>query len=232
MKNYVYRGNLLLASCYALLTATGCAHYQYLTVDSSLPRNNLNEYVVDNDTVSIRYNYSEANLRISMSVYNKLMKPLYIDYLRSAIIINNEQLNGPIYDEYQPGFIAPLSYVRVKSIPLRISPFDSGSSEDSKEESIGSGEGKKLSYDKNTTPFHFRNILALTENEDYSSPTFYDYSFWISDIMESGKKPSSVAGRADQSYINKSAKSNFWLAYSGIILVTLIIPLMILAAAG
>jgi hypothetical protein len=232
MKSYKYTGNLLLVLCVTLLMSTGCNRYQYLFIDSTLPRNNLNEFVVDNDTVSIRYNYSEANLKISMSVYNKLMKPLYIDYLRSAIIINNEQLNGPIYDENQPGFIAPLSFVRVKSIPLRFSPFDSGSPEDSKEVSMGSGKGKKLTYDKNTTPFHFRNILAITENDDYSSATFYDYSFWISDLIESGTKPSSVADRADQSYINKSAKSNFWLAYSGIILATLLIPLMILAAAG
>jgi len=216
-----------------LLASSACNRYQYLFIESTLPQNNLNEYVVDNDTVSIRYNYSEANLRVSMSVYNKLMKPLYIDYLRSAIIVNNEQLNGPVYDENQPVFIAPLSLVRLKSIPLRFSPFDPGSPEESKQGSIGSGKGTRLSYDKKTTPFHFRNILAITENEDYSAPTFYDYSFWISDIIESGTKPSSVADRkADQSYLNKNARSNFWLAYTGIILVTALIPLMILAAAG
>jgi len=233
MKNDIYRGNLLLASFYALLTATGCAHYQYLTVDSSLPRNNLQEYVVDNDTVSISYNYSGANLRLSVSIYNKLMRPLYIDYLRSAIIINNEQLNGPVYDESQPGFIAPLSYVRLKSNPVRYKIFDLKTLGESKQASAGSGKGTKVSFDRKSSPLHFRSIIALTENEDYSSTTFYDYSFWISDITESGVKPKSFTDRqANQSYIVKNASGNIWLVYTGVILFTVLLPLTILAAAG
>jgi hypothetical protein len=233
MKRYLYRGILLIVSCIAMLLSTGCSRYQYLFIGSSLPQNNLKEYVVDNDTVSIRYNYSEANLRLTVSIYNKLLRPLYIDYLKSAIIINNEQLNGPIYDDTQPGFIAPLSYVRLKSNPVRYEDFDIKDLGESKQVQIGSGKGTKLSFDKNSTPLHFRIIIALTENDDYSAATFYDYSFWLSDIIESGVKPKSVPERqANQSYINTSASTNIWLAYTGVIVVTVLIPLVMLAAIG
>ena len=233
MKSYLYRGILLPVSCIAMLIATGCNRYQYLFVDSNLQQNNLNEYVVDNDTVSIRYNYSEANLKLTVSIYNKLMKPLYIDYLRSAIVINNEQLSGPVYDESQPAFISPLSFVRLKSNPVRYENFEIKEMGESNQVQIGSGKGTKVSFDKNSTPFHFRIIIALTENEDYSAATFYDYSFWLSDIIESGVKPKSFPDRqANQSYINTSASTNIWLVYTGVIVLSVLLPLTILAAAG
>ena len=204
LKNFIGRRNFILVSCFILLS--GCAQYQYISVSSHLDQNDKKEFIKENDTVKIKYTFAGENFPINITIYNKLQQPVYIDWQRSVVIINNVQVNDPFYHEGQSSFIAPLSYVTVSSNSLK-DQFIKPNPGDQKTYVLVSGEGSrgtKYSYSEQSTPLFFRNVLALTTNEDLFGPTFFDYSFWVSDIIQTGIGPSAMSyNPPNQFYIHK-----------------------------
>ncbi|MFD2572789.1 hypothetical protein ACFSUS_19265 [Spirosoma soli] len=49
--------------------------------------------VLDNDTLTLRYNFSSERGQMHISLVNKLNKPLYVDWKRSAFIIGQDKLD-------------------------------------------------------------------------------------------------------------------------------------------
>ena len=172
----------------------GCSKYQYAFISSHLYQNDKKEFINENDTVLIKYTFSGENFPITLTIYNKLQQPLYIDWERSVVIINNIQLNSSFYRDGQVSFIAPLSYVTVSSNSLKQDFIKLDSEAPGTKVAItgNSTQGMKYSYNEESSPLFFRNILALTTNENYSASTFFDYSFWVSDIIETSAGPSSM----------------------------------------
>jgi hypothetical protein len=66
--------------------------YQYVTLDSDLEKNESREIVLENDTVRISYSFDGVNCPATIRVYNKLDKPMYVDWQRSAFIVNGHAL--------------------------------------------------------------------------------------------------------------------------------------------
>jgi hypothetical protein len=78
-----------------------CASYQVLTVSSRETRQNeANEFVIENDTLELCYNFNGRNGPIKMKIRNKLQQPMYIDWKRSTLIINDRAIS------YVPGTMA------------------------------------------------------------------------------------------------------------------------------
>jgi hypothetical protein len=78
-----------------------CGAYQVMTVSSrEIPQNKLGEFVVENDSLVLSYNFNGQNGPITMTIKNKLQQPLYIDWKRSALIINERAIS------YSPGTMA------------------------------------------------------------------------------------------------------------------------------
>lgn len=83
---------LPLASLCFLLTS--CGTYQYMTVTSTnMKQNDKQEFVLENDSIRLRYNFSGQNAPVSLAVENKLAKPMYIDWKRSALIVNSHAIS-------------------------------------------------------------------------------------------------------------------------------------------
>jgi hypothetical protein len=211
---------------YSLIAITACARFQYASVNSYLPKNESGEYVIENDTVTIKYSFAGENLALSLTIYNKLRQPLYFDAERSIIIIEDEQINGTFYGEEQVSFIAPLSNIRFSSIPLRDKLFEINSQDSSIQKTKVVNEGTNYSYDINTSPMYFRVILAISPNENFSLPTFFDYSFWVSDILQSYSGPKSISYKpANMFYLKKST------GFGNIIYWTSMITILVIGAA-
>jgi len=210
---------------------SGCSRYELVCMNSMLPQNDKKEFVNENDTVSIRYAFNGENLPLTITVYNKLAQPLYIDPGRSTVVINNAQVSDAINVEGQYSFIAPLSYVTITSSQLldhlfKVSPEDSMIIE-----KTHTTMGMNYSFSAETTPLFLRCILAITPNEDYSYPTFYDYSFWVSDVLQTYMNPKSVSSnQLNQSYIKKATGVGKTLSLTGSLL--LLILLYGLGAGG
>lgn len=71
---------------------SACSTYQYVTLsNTSLKPGDKNEYVFETDSVKVSYSFEGANCPVWVKVFNKLDKPLYVDWSKSAVIINGER---------------------------------------------------------------------------------------------------------------------------------------------
>jgi hypothetical protein len=215
--------SILPLTLYSILILSGCSRYQYISISSHLDQNDKKEFVNENDTVSIKYSFTGENFPLTITLYNKLHQPLYIDLQRSTVVINNVQVNGPFYNENQISFIAPLSYATLKSNPLKNQLIEL-SPQDSLKNQHRTNLGINYSFGEETTPLFFRVILALTTDENYSNPTFFDYSFWVSDVLQSMSSPKSISYKpSNMFYIMKSTKfgnSIYWIGLTAILLIS------------
>lgn len=82
--------NTLLILLFGTLSQMGCMKYQYATVASNLATNDQQEFFVENDTLLIRYSFSGYGGPVNISIHNKLNVPLYVDWSRSALVVNEE----------------------------------------------------------------------------------------------------------------------------------------------
>ena len=74
-----------------LLFCLSCTTFQYVTVSSSaVAKNDRNEFVVENDSIQLVYNFSGFRGPVKISIFNKLDVPVYIDWQRSAVIVNDK----------------------------------------------------------------------------------------------------------------------------------------------
>ncbi len=66
-----------------------CTTYQVMTVSSkeAAQQNTAAEFVIDNDSLELCYNFNGHNGPIKVKIRNKLNKPIYVDWQRSALII-------------------------------------------------------------------------------------------------------------------------------------------------
>jgi hypothetical protein len=198
------RLTLFLLGVGCLILLSGCTSYQYVYIDSNLKKNEIKEFVQETDSFKIKYNFSGQNFATKITIENKLNKPVYIDWGKTTLIINDIQEDGSFYSDDQINAIAPNSSVTVSSNVLvnqfiDPTPFDSTNSVSPVKDT-----GNIHLYNENNTPIYFRSILSLTTHEDLSSPVFFDNPFWISEIFQTTNGPSSRNIQSDQFYISKS----------------------------
>lgn len=83
---------LLICICFC-----SCSAPSYISTIKSatlgVEQTEIGEFVIDNDSLQIIYNFNGINAPIHVEIYNKLSKPLYVDWNRSAIVINGTATN-------------------------------------------------------------------------------------------------------------------------------------------
>jgi hypothetical protein len=88
MKNLFY----FVALAVVASTLGGCSKFQYASLQSDLPKT-LGSAILENDTVKITYSFKGKNCPVRIQVANKSNKPVYIDWKKSALIINDQRLS-------------------------------------------------------------------------------------------------------------------------------------------
>ena len=83
----------LLPVLTGLMYLTGCTTYQYLAVDGDLPHNIHRQYVSENDSVKIIYTFAGLHGPVTIDFYNKLDIPLYVDWSRSALVLDSQRIS-------------------------------------------------------------------------------------------------------------------------------------------
>jgi hypothetical protein len=176
--------NLIIISLFFLIT--GCSRSQYLFVDSHLYQDEKKEFIAENDTVMLTYSFNGDNIPITLSIYNKISSPIYIDWSRSTVVINDSQDDELFDTDSKTSIISPGAKVVLSSFPMRDTFFDPDINDPRIKVSLvgGTMKGVRYTYDEKSTPFYFTNILALTTHDDLSHPAFYENSFWVSDIIK------------------------------------------------
>lgn len=72
------------------LMLSGCAQYQYIGLKEKAPQNPTS-FVSENDTVKVTYEFTGFDCPLTITVFNKLNKPIYIDWSQSSLITNGNR---------------------------------------------------------------------------------------------------------------------------------------------
>ena len=98
----------LLLIIFTFLFSCTSTRYYYSEVNTENKKTHKTEegdFIIENDTVSTTYTFNGGNGLVTISIYNKTDQPMYIDWKRSALILNdlafsyksdNAQMSGSI----------------------------------------------------------------------------------------------------------------------------------------
>ena len=89
----------------------GCKSYvQVFDTDSTIQTNKDGFYIYENDSLKITYSFWKNKGLMTFSIYNKMNKPLYIDWKKSSYVANSVKLNYWIDEEKNQTFSSYGSY--------------------------------------------------------------------------------------------------------------------------
>lgn len=111
----------------SLLGFSSCTTYQYITLDSfETVKDTSKSFTWENDTLQVAYNFNGKNGPVAMTLANKLDKPLYVNWKKSALIRDGQafslmdrnvlidgafassSVGGKVYHETEGGFAGAL----------------------------------------------------------------------------------------------------------------------------
>jgi len=74
---------------------SGCSKFQYITVSeqNSSKHNNQSFVVAEDETIKIEYRFNGLNGPVNLTIHNKQNQPLYVDWGKSALFINDKRLS-------------------------------------------------------------------------------------------------------------------------------------------
>lgn len=79
---------------FSIVIFVSCNVYRYTTVESkSIHKNDQAVFTEENDTLRIEYNFSGYNGPVAIKIFNKTNQPLYVDWKRSSIIVNDKAIS-------------------------------------------------------------------------------------------------------------------------------------------
>jgi len=218
---------ILVLACFGILVFSGCSQYQYISMNSNLKQNDNREYISENDTVQTKYIFAGRDCPMRVKIYNKLQIPLYIDWSRSALIIDTDQVSDPFYHDSTYSLIDPhasieLSGILVQNCFIPTSPNDSAAKV-LIYTNCGTTEVTRYSYTPDTSPLYARCYLVLSTLEDGSAPCYIDDQFWVSDIKKTMACPASLAYKPyNEFYVKKTTTYGKILGVLGVVLLSVL----------
>lgn len=227
----------LLSIALTMLAFSSCASYQYLTLDSSeVQKNDKKEFTWENDTMRLIYNFHGEGGPISMSIYNKLSKPLLVNWKKSSfvrdgqafsLLDHNVQLSGG-YSGSSTGTIAasfdlpegmnlvpPGSFITkslnalVQPAPVYSAKFTEKTEERKVTNPMGGGYSyKRFLFDPTASPLQFKSYLAFALANS-TEEFFVSHSFYAQEVLLSSEVPeyfTPYKQQGDQLYVRQPAQ--------------------------
>jgi hypothetical protein len=206
------RNIICLLSALVLLLLNSCTAYYYSMLDSNDSNGGKNlshDFVQENDSAVVTYCFTGENAPVAISVYNKLDEPLYVDWARSALIIddvasNYYQSSAIVHpDEVMPtgmpvpkgiGFVPPHS--RIVETPLQLSnitykkiPKEAYSPQTFARANNGEVTLPTCNFTEANSPLFFRSYLTLfVGDKDGKEKQHMNFqrSFYVSKVIRGG----------------------------------------------
>ncbi|MBX2895409.1 MAG: hypothetical protein KF763_08195 [Cyclobacteriaceae bacterium] len=72
-----------------ILTCSGCYRYQYASLSSDLNKGKSQQFVFETETMRIEYAFIGMNCPVQIKIVNKSISPLYVDWGKSALILDD-----------------------------------------------------------------------------------------------------------------------------------------------
>ena len=206
-------------TAFVLLFLSGCAEYQYVTVDSGLDKADKQQYYYENDSLRINYTFAGPDFKVTTTVFNKMDQPLYVDWQKSAVVLDSQQMDDAYKINGLDGFIAPHSNLSVTSNILIDQFFNvraTNHEEGKGSENANERTGHAIQYSDSVSPMHVRSILALTSNNDLSDPIYFDSPFYVSGIKKTFSGPLSTQELPqNQFYLKRETGFGKFMGWTG-----------------
>ncbi len=218
---------IALLTVFAFLSYS-CNSYQYYTLQGNLPKSQYSDFFFENDTLQIIYTFNGNNGPVTTKIFNKLDRPLFINWSQSSFIINGKNFNYQIsskqlyesketYDDNMDmsvknsnlEFIAPLSELTTFHTNLNnqfIVPGNCDSTKYTQKYSSSTGYPTKVKeyyYSEDNSPILFRNYLTYTVDPKIENQHSIDSQFWISNIFKTNN--GSIPYSPDMFRVSKSS---------------------------
>jgi hypothetical protein len=100
---FIMKKITIVLALFALLTSCSKQFIQIFDAGSTNAQAKDGSFVFENDTVKITYSFWANKGLVTFSVYNKLSKPIYIDWKSSSFIYNDHKLNYWIDENQKVG---------------------------------------------------------------------------------------------------------------------------------
>jgi len=195
----------------------GCSKHQFVFVEGQQDYSYTNDFVIENDSVTIRYDFSGPNIPVNIKIFNKSQKPIYVDWKKSVAIIDGKRYNywndnitfehsgssfhgftnssfygeGVLIKDERISFIPPNAFIETTRIMLQTVLFENlplhNRQRLSFETEYGPVQAKKYTFSEVNSPLIFRSILTLSAKESFNDETHFETDFWVSEIVESPK---------------------------------------------
>lgn len=185
--------------------------------DPYTSKNENGEFVIAGDSIEIRFNFYGENAPITISVNNKTSQPIYVDWRRSGVIIDDqsvtlrEPLDEDNYDEYAEyarilndpdglSIIKPYSLLNTQVLELSGFKFEQIPADKFLETHTLADRGgknkqyKNIIYTEKDSPIYLRIFLRVYDHIDaIGTPLIYETDFYMSELIKGEKtSPSKI----------------------------------------
>lgn len=207
------------------------------------------DFIQQNDTASVVYSFSGEDAPVIITIYNKLDEPLYVDWGRSAIIIDEQATSyaGEVlhYDDDDMRFtseevemIPPYSMIRRQPLTLANFSFNKIPNKEYRKRSYLDKDGERVQlkykdYTLDDTPLYFRSYVTLFtggKKGELPQGLVFERSFFISQLIKAGDLPPKkyapmIQNSGDTFYVRYVTGRTFGYAVASIAVVVGVVAL-------
>ena len=195
--------------------------------------NSNHEFVLDNDTLKITYNFNGKDCPVVISLLNKTNKPLLIDWKKSAVIVNDTamslysnayllngqetgarfghvysaNLSGKVVGHEEIAFIPPNASITRSLINLIVQPIGINEFGSQKKIKIINQTPiifQEKDFDKQSTPLRFRNYLTFKFQGDDKEFSI-ENAFYVSNVKLTKALPEEVGDTSRNTFYIKTS---------------------------
>lgn len=230
-----------------ILSMVSCSSTYYYSIlsspDGDLENVENGDFLYEDDSLWIAHCFNGEDGPVQVTIFNKSDVPLYVDWNKSALIVNDEAFsynNRKITnilstnDDYVrminttdlPGevnVIPPKTKVSKSALRLAAQFSEIPDSEYTKG-SMAASDGKvvtmnRIDYDFDTSPLRFSSYITVYTNQD--KPKGYKHNFYVTNLFKTSIKPyelpSSMQDRGNMFYQYKPADNRGWIIAGSIV---------------
>jgi len=203
-------------------------------------KNAYREFVIEGDSLDIIYDFYGENAPIRIGVYNKMTKPVYVDWRQSGVVIDGQTVTYRTSIEDHPRAITrrgdfsrflndPLGYELIKAHTrqntqvLELTNFNFQDIPESRfiemktqADSLGANRiYKSIKYGEDNSPVFITTFLTIYESaDDMTDPLIYEADFFMSELIKGETTPPSkiaaFKNKQGDSFFVRIKKDNIW----------------------
>jgi hypothetical protein len=172
----------VLCACLILLGSCNKTYYQLFTTQSKeVQKDTRNQYLFQDNNLSINYNLLSRGGDLYFDVYNKTDRPVYIDLNKCHYIYKGQSF---AYENKQNiDLTKGIIQIPAKTFSaFKYAGQITAGVTDDKVIYAAKGSPDVVTFDEKTSPIWFRNYLTYSFSENMDNSVIIDNKFWVESI--------------------------------------------------